>query len=408
MEISNAEALGACKSCGKAAIQEGCIVADIEACREEMIVAPVCMLPFLSSTSDQRPPKVKVESSTNSKKDSTFSTKKSGKSGSTVIKTIIKNEPDLSRTAQRFLAHIKNGIISVDSLMHIEKCKKSNVYKYLSELCLKGYIDRQNKIVEFTGGTNPERGGEGIHRQRTTDRKPGQQHVEGGAGPYMRAHSPQFRIQILHSDDRYLPHIGDKYYDDGNRILLWEKVVEIYAGKDKCWDAATVDEAVEKSLDYFQRVIARIQNQNKIILLKNRSQNIKIVKHHIGRVNDELAKDVIQKGDKFHVYAEDGKLRLLVDNSHEHPELEAVHPSSAKPDMNICEKHYKDWLEKDPPKSSELASAVDKVALAVEKSAQLFSMYIETQRLKENQSQAPEKNAGKFERQSKEWDPNYG
>lgn len=403
--VTKAKALQLCKTCPNLWKPRYCDYRVVEGAITETIVAPTCMLPLLSSTSEQRPLKVKVESSTNSKKDSTFSTKKSGKSGS----TIIKNEPDLSRTAQRFLAHIKNGIISVDSLMHIEKCKKSNVYKYLSELRLRGYIDRQNKIVEFTGGTNPERGGEGVHRQRTTERKTGQQHAEGGAEPYMRVHSPQYLIQILYSDDRYLPHIGEEYYDDGNRILLWEKVVEIYAGKNKSWEAATVDEAVEKSLDYFQRLIARIQNQNKIILLKNRSQNIKIVKHHIGRVNDELAKDVIQKGDKFQVYAEDGKLRLLVDNSHEHPELEAVHPGTAKPDMNICEKHYKDWLDKDPPKSSELASAVDKALLATEISAKTLDMYLKTQMLKaeENQSQAPEKNAGKFERQPKERDPSY-
>ncbi len=306
-----------------------------------------------------------MEDSTISKKDSTFSTKKSGKSES----IINRNEPILSKTAQRFFSHIKNGITSTKSLMHIEKCKKSNAYKYLSELRSKGYIDRQNKIVEIREGTNPGEGGEGVREQRTTDRKTEQQHA-GGGEPYHRAHSHQFWMQILYSDERYLPNIGKEYCDDGNRILLWENVIEIYAQKDRSWEAATVDEAVEKSLDYFQRVIARIQNQNKIILLKNRSQNIKIVKLHIGRVNDELAKDVIQSGDKFHVYAEDGKLRLLIDASHEFPELEGVHPKSAKPDMNTCEKHYKDWLEKDPPVLSEMWKVLAKTDEQLAKIAQ--------------------------------------
>lgn len=170
----------------------------------------------------------------------------------------------------------------------------------------------------------------------------------------MRVHGHQFRIRILYSDKRYIPFIKTVYDDNGFEVRLWKDSIEVYAPKNKSWDAKTVDEAFDKSLnDDFYRIFGKIQNQNHIIILKDRSENIKLAKVHIGRTNDELAKDVIHNGEKFHIYHADGRLRAIIDASHNLPELETVDARSAKPDMNAIEKQYKDFMENDPPTLTE-------------------------------------------------------
>lgn len=114
---------------------------------------------------------------------------------------------------------------------------------------------------------------------------------------------------------------------DNNTIFLYEKELVIYSNKD-FW-GFSVDNCFEQSSFYWNNFVRTIENDLNIILIKPRKCNIKDFGCHIAKTNDPLAKEVILNDTNLKVYAPDGKLRLIVDNSFNLNEFEAVHKDTS-------------------------------------------------------------------------------
>lgn len=304
-------------------------------------------------------------SNNNSLKSATISDKK----GSTKVRGIFRDPKKLSKTEMRFLDFIRDGIIARKSLSVCAKCSLKNVDKYLTKLRKKGIIDINNNLVAIGGGTMLPSGGRGRTAARTTRTsqntiKPTVQRIltdpsfKPQESPLMyRIHSQQFRIRILYKSTVHEKHIGTIHIDN-NEVRVWRDVIEIYANKNREFIAEDIYKATEQSLEYWSRIIGIIQNDTRTLLIKERSQNIELVKEHYAQIGNELAQDIEIRGDKLQVYAtEDGKLWLLVDYSHGTPEFETTRADTGKPDMEKVIKHFQDMRDNDPPTLSEILAA---------------------------------------------------
>lgn len=169
----------------------------------------------------------------------------------------------------------------------------------------------------------------------------------------IRYHGIRLHIQILWKDQKYKKFINKIQEIDGNTIQTYRNALEIhilhsFEGKDE-------NEATAKGIDYITKLLRIVESKLKIILIKNRSQNIKILRHHYSEVNNELAKDCEVRGDRIKIYAqEDGKLWFTIDNSFNFHEMETQHPETAKEDMILMRKHFNDIRFNNPPTNSEI------------------------------------------------------
>jgi len=227
-------------------------------------------------------------------------------------------------------------------------CHVSAVYKILGKLRKRGLLSRV-----------PKGGRMGVEKSGTTFR-PRQRLI--------RLHGQQFHIKILHSDKRYLKVLNscNRLDVDGNTVMLYPDSVEVYGKND--FYSEDVDKATAKSMDYWTRFFYRLENDLKILIVKSRSQNIKVVSSHYAEVENELARDCNIKAERIKVFArDDGKLWFLIDNSLNLNEAETVHPGTAKSDMGeVIKPFFNDLREFGlrggvPPTLSQLMSLVAEV-----------------------------------------------
>ena len=141
---------------------------------------------------------------------------------------------------------------------------------------------------------------------------------------------------------------------DSNSIRLYKNSIEVYSGQSFYGKSANISE--NKSLEYWQSFLTRLEHELKVVILKPRSRNIKIVNQHYARGNSEIAEDSIKNKERVWVYAkEDGKLCFITDDSFGFKEDETVHPLTAKIDRKAVDKQVNDWRLNNPPTNSELA-----------------------------------------------------
>ncbi len=299
--------------------------------------------------------------------------------------------PNTTQAEQKFLRLLKDGIISPNKLAVCTKSSLKNVYKYLGKLRKKGIIDKNNLIVSWGEGgsvkiptsakpngrqTVDKRGGgiykanrqaQPLHGRQTVEKRGGTCLPQAQAdGKTIRIHGQQFRIGILSIKNpaQFKTKIGVQKFIDGNEIRVWGTVIEIYAKKSLSFISdngdimLAISEGTEKSLDYWIRIIGQIQNDLGIELVRERTENIRIVKQHIAHVGNEFAKDRVMRGEKFHIYTDEGKLRMIVDASFKLPELETLNVGSEVQDMERSVKQVKDWIDHDPPTGSEFERAM--------------------------------------------------
>ncbi len=165
----------------------------------------------------------------------------------------------------------------------------------------------------------------------------------------IRLHEQEFNIKILFKDYRYKEILmkSNLININGNTIRLYRNSIEIYSGKS--FYADDTDKATSRSIYYWNRFFRRLENELKLILIKPRYQNIKLVKQHYAEINNELAEECEKKADKIRVYTrDDGKLWFTIDNSFNLHEAETPHPETAKQDMgNVVKPFFNDLREKE-------------------------------------------------------------
>lgn len=179
----------------------------------------------------------------------------------------------------------------------------------------------------------------------------------------IRLHNQEFNIRILYKDNRYQEarQRANVLNIDNNTVRLYKDTIEIYSGND--FKAETPQKATANSFNYWNRFIQRLEHELKVILIKPRSQNIKLVNAHYSEINNELSKDALENSYKIKVFTTDtGKLWFLVDNSFNLKEAETVHPETSKADIEKIRQVFNDYRDKTSPLPSEMYKIILELA----------------------------------------------
>lgn len=194
-------------------------------------------------------------------------------------------------------------------------------------------------------------------------------------GNKIRFHGLEFNIKLLFKDKRYRAiREGCNVLEvDGNTIRLFRDAIEVYINKS--FYADKVEDARKKGFNYAYWLFSRLEQDLKVLLVKDRVQNVKLVKQHFAEVNNELAKDLNVKKEKLSIRGNDGKVWLLVDNSLNLHELETLHPELAEEDMNIIKPFFDDLRRNPAVKISDILKVIHESAVQTkETSAGLQSL----------------------------------
>lgn len=180
----------------------------------------------------------------------------------------------------------------------------------------------------------------------------------------IRLHAQEFNIKILYKGEKYIRIFksANLINIDGNSIRLYTNSIEVYSGQS--FYSEDEQKATADSMKYFTRLFARLEHELKIIILKPRTRNIKLVNAHYAETNNELAKECENKAEKIRIYTnDDGKLWFLLDNSLNLHESEAVHPHTSKQDMQEAVRpFFNDLRDNSPPTLSQIMGVLKEAA----------------------------------------------
>lgn len=240
----------------------------------------------------------------------------------------------LTNSEREVLHLLTNEYLTIKQAAVKKKCSTQNIYKIARNLNKKGVLNRvYNKVAKSEGSLQPM--------------QPKHQ---------IRLHGQQFRINILYKDHNYkkIKEKSNILEIDGNTIRLNRDSVEIYSNTS--FFADDPQKATARSMEYWTKLIRRLENDLHLVLLKPRSQNIKIAKAgEYAEINNELAKECHKKAEKIRIYTnEDGKLWFMIDNSFNLHEMETVHPETSKQDMENVLKFFNDLRDHNVPTMSEI------------------------------------------------------
>lgn len=251
-------------------------------------------------------------------------TKKGCFSGEHVSNYNHKFPVQLTSTEKKVLFMITQEFLTAKQIQIRRQCSQQAISKVICSLKKKGALTIGNSQI------NSPNEMEVVKSQSTP--QPNDQ---------IRLHGQEWNIRILFKDYRFRE-IRDKSNTliiDGNTIRLYKDSIEIYSGQSFYEDE--VQKATAKSMEYWTRFFIRLEHEFNVILVKPRSQNIKLVNAHYAETNNELSRDCEVKAEKIRVYTtDDGRLWFTIDNSFSMHEAETLHPNSAKEDMQETVRPY--------------------------------------------------------------------
>ena len=181
--------------------------------------------------------------------------------------------------------------------------------------------------------------------------------LSGTKSNKIRLHGMEFNVKILFKDHRYKELVekkGNTIFVDGNTIRLYRDSLEIYGVKS--FFADDPQKATSKAFSYWSHFFVKLENDLKIIIMKQRSQNIRLVKSEYAEIGNEFAKSCKDQSDKIRVYTrDDGKLWFHIDNSFNLHEAETTHPQTSKGDMQeVVQPFFNDLRDHKPPLPSDI------------------------------------------------------
>ncbi len=226
--------------------------------------------------------------------------------------------PNMTLSEQDVLLLLTQEFLTPKQIAIRRHCSQSRIYKIVESLKKKGYYRRS--VEKSLSTFQPLKINNGI-----------------------RLHGQELHINILYKDERYKKRLEtcNLINIDGNTIRLYRDSIELYLTKD--FYADDVQKATANSMAYIQRLLTICENDLKLILLKPRSENIKLVNAHYAEIHNEIARDLEVKAEKLRIYAnDDGKLWFAIDNSFNLHEAEALHPETSKPDMEKVKAQFND------------------------------------------------------------------
>ena len=213
------------------------------------------------------------------------------------------------------------------------------VYKLINKIRKKGYISRGYS--------------RGLQKIQTTTQLNPSKNLKNG----IRLHDQEFNIKILYGSRQYKSALKNKnlFYLDDNTIRLYNQSIEVYSNPHRSFLAEDEQRATALSIQYWNKIFARLEAKLNIILIKGETTDIKQVNGHFSEINNELAEDCNKKQAKLRIYSrEDGKLWFSIDNSWDLNEAETLHPGTAKQDMRNVKRFFNDIRDNNPPTLSEV------------------------------------------------------
>jgi DNA-binding Lrp family transcriptional regulator len=256
----------------------------------------------------------------------------------------------LSRIQKEIIHLVSDEFLTIKQIAERRKCSLQAVYKIITKIKEKGFLDGAlNKVEKVPTTFHP------------TD---------------IRLHGQELNIRILWQDNKYqeLLNKSNTLFLDGNTIRLYKNSIEIYSGQ--TFFGKEVNDAEKRSLEYLQRFLARLEHELKIGIIKNKARNIKIVNQHFARGDSEIADNAIKNRERVWVYAEeDGKLAFITDDSFGFKEDETVHPITGKPDRLAVDKQVNDWRLNNPPTNSELAGHIRDLTYSQQTESDKWNFY---------------------------------
>lgn len=256
------------------------------------------------------------------------------------------DDDKLTQAEQEVLYLLTKEYLTVKQAAIRRRCSNKNIYKIWKNLRKKGVITEQFEEVEKSGcAFQPDL------KKRATRRG-------------IRLHGVELHFFILSKDERYFKILQESNirYVKGNTVKLSKDAVEVYLAKS--WFGDDAVKAWSECVSELRRIIAVVENDLKIILVKSRCNNIKVVKWHFAEMQNEIARDCEVSGDKIRVYAEeDGKLWFVIDNSFNLHEAETQHIDTGLVDMQVAvAPRVNDWRRHpETPLLSEIWGVLAKV-----------------------------------------------
>lgn len=245
----------------------------------------------------------------------------------------------LSIMEQRVYDLLVNANLTAKQIQIKLKLSPSTYYFHRKNIKNKGFL-RLNFTLENNGSTFPvnssKNNSENIHQ--------------------IRLHGLELNINILYKDSRYKDTLKrSNILDiDGNTIRLYRDSIEAYINTS--FFGETAQKATAKSVAYTQKLLNRLEYDLKLILVKPRAHNIKIVNAHYSEINNEISEDCRINAQKIRIFTtEDSKLWFTIDNSFNLREAEAVHPETSKRDIEHVTAWFQDIRDKAPPTPSQMA-----------------------------------------------------
>ncbi len=265
---------------------------------------------------------------------------------------------DITRAEREVLDLITEEGLNIKQITNRRKCSRQAVYKHIKKLKEKGALN--------------------IGLQKT-DKNIGSCQSKNKNVNQIRLHGQEFNIKIIRQDQNYqkLLKKSNIVYRKGHTIKFYKNSIEIYAGKGASFYGKNVQDADKKASEYWQKFFTILEHELKVILIKERSRNIKEVNHHYARMDSKICENTLrEQGKHIRVFCPiDGKLAFITDESFSLKEDETVHPITAKYDRNVIDKQINDWRRNNPPTLSEVMFLIKEQAeLNKETSAGLLAI----------------------------------
>jgi len=389
--ISKTQALEICAECNEFGIK-GCMLADIEGCKTELIpIIPGCILRKITPIDNERTIKNNNEKPKRTISQKTHKNAQSKKEDSAFSgKCRVEKKPPITKTEEEIMGLLLQGINDTNRIAKMRNCKRRIVQTHIKNLKNKGIINFVFEDMRLGGGTNAQSAE--IYRETKQEKRidPKPQLPTGSAGTCrlvkpIRLHGEQFSIGILEKQDSYFKRIGKRITIDHNTIMCNKESIDIYSntsffGENGANEQENVREACDKSMEYWNRIFSVIENDLKITIIKERAQNIRMVKTgHYAEIGSEMAIDAEEKSYKIQIRTtDDKKVWFLIDNSFNFHEAETVHSQTSKVDMQeAVERNLNDWRDNmGMPKQSELTLDLKKLTeLTTENAAGLNAVF---------------------------------
>ena len=151
------------------------------------------------------------------------------------------------------------------------------------------------------------------------------------------SHGWQLSITILNK--RGKDKTGTIKSFDGCYAHVNPETIDLYQAEGTGKRGSSADAAFNANKEYLFGIISKMQNDLNYLLLKPRSENVRLCKYHMADRDSQISKKYETEGTILKVIDKDGKLRFVVDWSEgKIPHFEAIHPQKAKPDLKRANK----------------------------------------------------------------------